>query len=302
MPHKAFQRLFIILFPLILISLALFLINTGSKMQNLKPKSLKLNPCNFNLALSFFPKSPPHSTSSPTQRSYLLSKKSFLNQISLAKPLKAFIFVLPVLLNQEENWIISKKVFFIATHGERKEISQLNQLEIQGFHKDFQILSLDQVLEILDPKSRFLLQILGSDREKILKNLSKITSKIQGELFLSSTNEQLIGDMIKLQEKNPQAFKIIHSFKTLIRSQILSFLPIKSFVADGVWVPGFVSDIEFDQFSRLEKENKKIFIEKEPPYSEEDLKKANSSYIFISSNPKLALSSVKNKKACFNKF
>ena len=341
MPHKAFQRLFLILFPLFLSALALFLIHISPpETQNFSPKSSDQSSCEFNaplLAVSFFPKPSPIKAKVPSlQRSYLLSQKSFLKQISLAQPHKAFIFVLPVLLNGEEDWLISEKVFFISASGERKEISQLSQAEIQSFHKDFKVLTLEQVLKFLPPKSHFLLQILGSDRQKILKNLSKIRQKITGDLFLSSPDEHLIEELIRLkslkapsekprsknlpakaipaqspqpekaqtpkpQPENLQAFQVIHSFKSLIRSQILSFLPAKKLWAEGVWVPASIAGVKFDSLRRFEKENKKIFIEKEPPYSEEDLK-ASASYIFISSQPKRALIRVKNKKTCFSPF
>ena len=313
--NKAFQRFFLILFPLSLMGLALFLI----KKQNSIQISEKL-PCETPLALSFFQKT--HSAKSPDQkknftlkRSYLLSEKQFLNQLALVRslPFKPFFFVLPLALNKEENWIITEKVFFISSTGERREISQLSFKDIQKFHKGFKILSLDQALSKVPPQSSFLLQILGSNREKIIKNLWKITQKIQGGLYLSSPDEKLLKALINLRseflkaemtpsQSKPSAlnklerpFKIIHSFKALIRSQILSFLPLKSFLADGVWVPSYISNIAFD--SLIQKKNQRIFIEKDPPYSPEDLKKAGRSYIFISSKPEL--SSVKNKKTCF---
>ena len=51
----------------------------------------------------------------------------------------------------------------------------------------------------------------------------------------------------------------------------------------------------------LKKENKMLFFEKDPPYSSQDKTWIKNSQALITSQPQLAISSIKDKKACLIK-
>ena len=173
--------------------------------------------------------------------SYFLSKQELLRSLKSveALPKDQVFFVLPLVLNKEEEWMISEKVFFFLPSKERKEISHLTYEEILDFQKQSKleaskdtlqtgnseaskdklqtknsksskdklqirnsesskdklqnstplpkssnsddVLSLNTALSYMPKNSHFLFRLLGSHREKIIKNLDKVLSKNKGE-------------------------------------------------------------------------------------------------------------------------
>ena len=218
---------------------------------------------------------------------------------------------------------------------QHKKKKQLNKrLQNEGY----KVLTLDSLLTSIPKKSNFLFYLVGSDRKKIITNLYKIQNKIQGKLYISSDNEKLLKDLslyqsclnpkkvyknnlnqekeeclievsnrigipvkdLKLSNKNN--IKILHSFKTLIRLELLSILPysFKNIQGDGLIVPSQISlNQKILQF--LDEKNKLLFFEQEPPYTKEDKYWIKNSQALISSQPKLAIRSIKDKKTCLIK-
>lgn len=264
--------------------------------------------------------------------SYFLSKEQLLKSVRSTAGLsrKQVFFVLPLVLNKEEEWIVSEKVFLRLAGGERKEISQLSYEEILNFQNsrfhsrsqsgrsnkqrdlykqdkrvlksDQSILSLETALSLLPKNSSVLFRLLGSDRPKIIKNLGKALSKIKGAVYISSSNERLLNELSRLAFS--YNFKILRSYKSLIRLEMLSVFPssaasYKSFKGGGVLIPSVFSMIDFEALALLEKKGKLLFFEKDPPYTYRDkiwLEKASA---LISSQIPETLQYLQEKTNCF---
>ena len=211
-------------------------------------------------------------------------------------------------------------------------------LNNKNANQDYKALKLDKILSSLPKKSNFLFYLMGSDRKKIIKNLNKIQEKAEGDLYLSSSNEKLLKDLllyrscsnftdlsttfqrqkkeeclaevsgrIGLPAENLSSalkanIKILHSFKTLIRLEILSILPqsFKHIQGEGLITPNSLP-LDQERLARLKQENKLLFFEKEPPYTTQDKYRIENSQALISSQAQLAISSIKDKKACLIK-
>ena len=316
--HQALKRLFLILFPVILFVTALYLSHIHPPKQKSlsgqkKEQFLNKN-CPFYLGVSFFPQQTNFQKNKIT--TYLLSEFDFMKKAQDLKryfqkeniSLKQVFFKLPLTLTKEGEWIVSQKTLFILPTGERKQISHLTYSEINSFHKNlnknYKALTLDLILSSLPKQSNFLFDLLGSDREKIIKNLEKIQNKAKGDLYLSSPNEKLLKEILlansKASAKAP--IKILHSFKSLIRLEMLSIFPqsFKSLWGQGIIAPSsFLPSQELLQY--LEQENKLLFFEKDPPYTLQDKIWIKSSQALISFQTQLAISSIKNKKTCLIK-
>ena len=221
------------------------------------------------------------------------------------------------------------------TENSNKPKGYLNK---QTEKPSYQALKLDQILSSLPKKSNFLFYLLGSNRKKIIKNLNKIQDKVQGRLYLSSSNEKMLKDLLLYQScsnfkdlstnsqqnkkdeclaeasnriglpadslKQPlkNNIKILHSFKTLIRLEILSLFPrlFKPIQGAGLIAPNSLP-LNQKSLRLLKQENKLLFFQKDPPYSLEDKKRIQNSQALISSQIKLAISSIKDKKTCLLK-
>ena len=259
--------------------------------QKLAPSLAKNKECQLLLGVSLFP-----------QESSFLSKKQLLKSVQSIpkKALKKTFFVLTLALDKQEQWIISKKVFFILSSGERKEISHLTYKDILALTNtnSKNLLSLDQALLYLPKKASFLLHLLGSNRQKMIKNLDKALLKTKRTLYVSSENERLLKEL-KTQAFSYQ-FKILHSYKSLIRMEMMSVLPspFKNFQGEGIMIPELFSSINLDALDFLRQNGKLIFLEKEPPYKKEDRLLLQSSSALISSQPAESLKDLEDT-SCF---
>ena len=106
----------------------------------------------------------------------------------------------------------------------------------------------------------------------------------------------------KLNQPLKTNIKILHSFKAFIRLEMLSVLPqsFKNIRGQGIIIPNsFSPSPEISSF--LKQKNKLLFFEKEPPYTKQDKHWIQSSQALISSQVKLAISSIKDKKTCLIK-
>ena len=346
--QQAVQRLFLILFPIVLFLTALCLSHIRPTKQDLTLQKNKIKSCPFFLGVSFFSKT----TDFQAGRliSYTLNESDFIKKIQDLKlyfqkeniALKQIFFAFPLILTKGGDWIISQKTFFILPTGERKQISHLTYSEINTLHKkwnkDYKALRLSFIFSYLPKKSNFLFYLLGSDRNKIINNLKKIQNKTNGNLYLSSSNEKLLKDLLLYQScsnsKKPSQdnlkqnkeeclseaanrinlpvknlsqplktnTKILHSFKSFIRLEMLSILPqtFKQLSGHGIIIPDNLSPSqEISNF--LKKENKLLFFKKDPPYTKQDQYWIQNSQAFISSKLKLAIRSIKAEKTCFIK-
>jgi len=267
--------------------------------------------------------------------SYFLSKEQLLKSVRSTAGLsrKQVFFVLPLVLNKEEEWIVSEKVFLRLAGGERKEISQLSYEEILNLQNSQSqsvrskkqrdpyrqspyrqsedkrvlksgqnILSLETALLLLPKNSSVLFRLLGSDRPKIIKNLGKALSKIKGTVYISSSNERLLNELSRLAFSYD--FEILRSYKSLIRLEMLSVFPssavsYKSFKEGGVLIPSVFSMIDFEALTLLKQKGKLLFFEKDPPYTYRDkiwLEKASA---LISSKIPETLKYLQKKTNCF---
>ena len=96
--------------------------------------------------------------------------------------------------------------------------------------------------------------------------------------------------------------KILHSFKALVRLEILSVFPqdFKRVLGHGFVIPNDFHP-SYETLYLLKKKNLLLFLEKEPPYSSQDKHLISHSQALISSQAKLAISSIKDKKTCLIK-
>lgn len=322
---KALKRLFIILFPLSLLALAMFLQNLDQKPFS-KPYALSKKPvkkptftkddfCPFYFGFSFFSidKKAKQKDVNPaiTFQTKFLYKSHFLKKLQNISQefqkhntsLKHALFVLPIVLTKNNQWIISKKSFFFLKNGERQEISYMSYLDIKK-HLDFftksqnlKLISLSEVLDHL-PSENVLFYIEGSRRNKIIKHLQKLLKKIKiKKIYISSSNARLLQDILAL--KTP--LKILHSFKHFIKFQIMKTFLLKSWVSipgKGFLIPSVFSSFISDS-DQFKKHNKLFFLQKDPPYDifhKNLIKKTNA---VISSKAKLDLNILKYKNSCF---
>ena len=329
MLERALKRLFLILFPLSLLLIALFLTDKKPPKQDKIKFSVSENKvknitflkskCPFYLGVSFFPmeekKQNLFTSKKPFQppsfRNYLLSeekfKKSFKNLKKVFKKeklrLKNRLFVFPLALTKDNKWLISKKTFFILPEGERKELSHLTYPEIQALYerfpeKPYKLLKLETVFSYL-PNGNFLFYLEGSHREKIIKNLKNLKGKTKGIMYLSSSNERLLREIIKLEED----WKVLHSFKGLTKLQIANVFYLgyfKNFPGKGFVIPSLFP-LSNQSLLFLQNQKKLLFLKKPPPYNSFDQILIQKAHALISSQPKQALSIVKIKKPCLIK-
>ena len=328
---RAFLRLFLILFPLILFGIALFLTNknkplshtntplshTNTPLSQKKESFLKGHPeCPFYYGFSFFPLKEKKQNLFTNQRgsapfiSYLLSKQSFLKKVQDVKTelkkhnlsLKKILWELPLVLTKDKKWLISKKSFFILPTGERKEFSHLPAFEVEALHKNFMqnkfytILKLSEMLPIL-PDSHFLFLIGGSHKKNLMEKLKTLPlKKTTGDIFFSSSNEKLLRDMALKTD-----WKILHSFKSLARWQIMKIFQAhswKEFLGAGFLLPPMFS-LPLKDLETLKKQKKLLFLKKDPPYTPFHQSLIQKSNALISSKPPQAFSIIKQKKPCF---
>ena len=318
-----------ILFPLSLLLASLFLTN---KYPPGKPHSFKKagpgsafleSKCLFYLGLSFFPIEEKKQNFSkgkqdfqaPLWNSYLLSDQDFAQTLQTLKEdfkkekwtLKKILFVFPLALTKDDVWIISKKTFFILPTGERKELSHLTYLEIKTLHeslggkKAYVPLNLEKVFAYLPDDTNFLFYLKGSHREKIMRNLDKnLNGKTKGEIYLSSSNEKLLKEIMDFGGD----WQVLHSFKALVRLQIMSLFQFNSFndiSGKGLVVSSIFSPLSSQILSFLQDQQKLLFFEKDPPYNSDSQFLIQKAQALISSQPKSALSIIKSKKPCFIK-
>ncbi|MCZ0931920.1 MAG: hypothetical protein OXJ52_02055 [Oligoflexia bacterium] len=345
--HQALKRLFLILFPVILFLTALYLSHIRPPKQSSVSQQILKKNCPFYLGVSFFSKKTDFQKNKLT--TYLLPESAFTKKTQDLKlyfqkenvSLEQILFVFPLTLTKEEEWTVSQKTLFILPTGERKQISHLTYSEINNLHKslnpNYKALKLSLISSFLPKKSNFLFYLLGSNRQKIIKNLDKIQNKIQGNLYLSSSNEKLLKDLLlyrscaNLDEFSEDSrwrredclaeisnrsglsqtnlnlslkanFKILHSFKTFIRLEMLSVFPqsFKQIEGQGIVIPNSFPPAR-EMLDSLKQENKLLFFEKDPPYTKQDKYWIENSQALISSQTKLAISSIKDKKACLIK-
>ena len=289
---QALKRLFLILFPLSLFCLALFLANTKSPLQqkNKLPPAKKqkdvifLNSsCPFYFGFSFFSIEGKKENISKNKKAslplttYILSKQNFSKKLQdLKKELQRYnislekvFFILPLVLTKDKKWLISEKTFFILPTGEKKEISHLNYSETEKIHKNltknktYTALKLSEALSDL-PDNHFLFSIEGSNRENLIEKLNNSFMKnLKGDIYFTSSNEQLLTE-IAVQTH----WKTLHSFKSLIRFQMMKIFHInswKNLPGQGFLIPSSFSlsnkDLEF-----LKEQKKLLFFKKDPPY------------------------------------
>ena len=302
-----------------------------SQKEKFQPKQLTT----YTLSEKFFTKK------IQNLRRYFKKNNISLKQVFFALPLtltkeedwivseKTF-FILPT----GERKQISHLTYFEINHFHKRSENSNDD----PINSSYQALKLNKILSSLPKKSNFLFYLLGSNRKATIKNLNKIQDKIQGRLYLSSPNEKLLKDLLLYQScsnsknlsktaqfdkkdeclaeassrrglpleslKQPlkNNIKILHSFKTLIRLEILSIFPylFEQIRGDGLIAP---NNLPLDQKSLhlLKQEGKLLFFEKDPPYSLEDKKIIQKSQALISSQIKLAISSIKDKKTCLLK-
>lgn len=329
MLEQALKRLFLILFPLSLLLLGLFLTNKYRPLRDQTPFPLKneskdtaflKSRCPFYLGISFFPIEEKKQTllagKKPLQFSHfktdLLSEEKFKKTLTTLKKdfkkekllLKRVLFVFPLALTKDEKWIISRKTFVIFPNGERKELSHLTYSEIKNLYEKFmeefyKPLTLEAVFSYL-PNRNFLFHLKGSNREKIIRNLNKnFKGKTEGTVYLSSSNEKLLREISTLSED----WNILHSFKSLMRFQIMNILHLDSF--KNLPGKGFVIPSSFSfsskSLSSFQNQKKLLFLEKDSPYHSINQTLIQKSQALISSQPKQVLSIVKTKKPCLIK-
>lgn len=328
MLKQALKRLFLILFPLSLLLIALFLNEKKSLRQNkIKPSSENKikdskfleSKCLFYLGVSFFPMeekkqnlfASPQPFQPPSFRDHLISEKKFEKKLKNLKQifkkeklrLKNRLFVFPLALTKDNKWLISKKTFLILPKGERKELSHLTFPEIQGLYekfpeKPYKLLKLETVFSYL-PNGNFLFHLTGSNREKIIENLKKLKEKTRGIIYLSSPNERLLKEILVLEEN----WKVLHSFKSLTRFQIANVFHLaylKNFPGEGFIIPSLFP-LSNKSLILLQNQKKLLFFKKNPAYNSFDQILIQKAHALISSQPKQALSIVKIKKPCLIK-
>ncbi|MBC6416032.1 MAG: hypothetical protein GDA46_06570 [Bdellovibrionales bacterium] len=310
---QALKRLVLILIPVAFLFAVLILTSLSFQKEEL---TFKQKNCNPLLGVSFFPEKE-KKTDFSLGVSYFLTQSHFLKTLEKLQFLsqKDVFFVLPLVLNKEEDWMISQKTFFILPSGERKEISHVSYEQILSLQKidskkksqttsDTTNLTLTHILSYLPEDSNFLFHLLGSDREKIIKKLKTTLTSLKGNIYISSTNEKLLNELKTLSFSS--SFKILYSFKTLIRMEMLSVFPYNSFKKEGVIIPSSYSFTVLDQMKTLRKNKKLLFLEKDPPYTKQDLKKIEISHVLISSQIQSTLlylktkGKLKNKKNCLS--
>ena len=318
--EKAIKRLFLIVFPLSLLFLAFFLNSKYFFRQvqisfvNNEESVFFKSQCPFYLGVSFFSIEEKKIVLEKKNKipiiDYFLSEKKFKESVKRLKKdfqkeklsLKKVLFVFPLVLTKDKKWIISKKTFFILPRGERKEISHLTYSEIKKMYKDFNRrktdipLRLETVFSSLKNQN-FLFDLKGSNRKKILAHLDKdFKDKTRGDMYLFSSNEKLLKEISILSEK----WNILHSFKSLLKIQIMDMLYLASF--KNLQGQGFVIPLKLSSSMKhlltFRGQKKLLFFTGDPPFDSFGQMPASSMNALISFKPKQALSIIKNKKPC----
>ena len=270
---QAFKRLALILLPVSFFVLALVL------SHSFKEETSRGSFCPSFLSFSFFSFENDFPFHQGEFSHTLLFKSEFLKKKS--KVLKSFqgirkdkrLFVFPLFLTKDARLIVSQKKFVILPSGERKEISHFNFDELKEQVKSLlgkkELLSLKDVLKTFS-EGNLLFFLEDRNPEKLLKRLKELKIKTKLPVFFASSQSLLLNEIKKI---NPE-FKILHTFKQIIRLQLLSlFRPLtrKKLEMDGVVLPSnFQASKDLTRF--LEEEDQFIFQEKNPPYLEEDKK------------------------------
>lgn len=181
---------------------------------------------------------------------------------------------------------------------ENKE-SQKNTAKTQVISSDQAVLTLNTALSYMPKNSHFLFFLLGSDRQRIIKHLDKALLKARGAVYISSDNERLLDELYQYSFQSD--FKILHSYKSLIRLEMISALShsfYERFKGDGLIVPDLFSPISFDTVVFLKQQRKLLFFEKDPPYKKEDKRWIESSSAVISSQIQETLSYLHQETKC----
>ena len=360
--EQAFKRLFVVLLPFFFIALAFFIISMESKKQMDLFTRSQSEECQLLLGVSPLSKKKPKTENSKKEitdlsrfsvsgsvlgESYFLTKEELLKSLKSVEniPQEKTFFVWPLVLNKEEEWILSEKVFFILPTGERKEISHLTYEEVvysqkldlqtknsqkyelssnkggqnqkkqsqkienkenqkntnktQIINSNQNVLTLNTALSYMPKNSHFLFFFLGSDRQKIIKNLDKALLKARGTVYISSDNERLLDELYQYSFQSD--FKILHSYKSLIRLEMISAVAhsfYERFKGDGLIVPDLFSPISFNTLVFLKQQRKLLFFEKDPPYKKEDKKWIENSSAVISSQIQETLSYLHQETKC----
>ena len=177
--------------------------------------------------------------------------------------------------------------------------SQKNTNKIQIINSNQDVLTLNTALSYMPKNSHFLFFLLGSDRQKIIKNLDKALLQTRGAVYISSDNERLLDELY--QHSFQSDFKILHSYKSLIRLEMISAVShsfYERFKGDGLIVPDLFSPISFDTLVFLKQQRKLLFFEKDPPYKKEDKKWIENSAAVISSQIQETLSYLHQETKC----
>jgi len=307
--HSAFIRLFLILFPLSLLIVAIYL-NSHLSVSSRYSK-LSKSQCIFYLGLSFVPFKKTQSSRIANKNlvlwhSTVLSKNFFTQNLKNfendLKIIKNIIFSFPLALTKDKKWIFSYDTFLILPHGERKELSHLTYLEIEKIHQNimghhFVLLQLEHVFSYLLDRN-FLFYLKGYHRENIIKTLDSIRNKTKGTIYISSFDEKLLRDLEMMDVK----WKILYPFKPLLRFQILSWLGSLwiELPGDGFIIPSQISLSEKTLLS-LKSQNKLIFLEQDSHFENHNEALFQHAHALISSNPQKDWSIIREKNPCLIK-
>lgn len=328
MLNQALKRLFLILF-LVLLGFNLFFIHSAFYEKNYRQDSLQYKrilkntlPCPLYMGLSFVPKKRSPHDFLKSERAFknrnrantLIFEENFAQTLTNFKktlqkeqlPLNRILFAFPLVLTKDNIWLVSEKTFLISPQGKRSELSHLTYSEIKEQIKNFSTktqtpLKWNSLISYLPKNAKILIYLRGSNEKKIIKNLDgQIKRKnTKREIYISSSNEKLLLEI--LAEDMP--FKILHSFKTLVRAEIL--LPFKNSLkhipGQGVVIPSRFS-LSLQSLKFLKNKNKLLFLEKEAPYSTNLLVFMKNIYALISSDPHSMIQFMRsNKEVCFTK-
>ncbi len=314
--NNAFLRLFLIFFPFLPFLIAILLSKNSLKTNqhpNLKTKSFFETQCPPLIGVSplFLEKTSlkrkPINFAQNHSYPHLISEKDFFKQISSMKthlkqnniPSHHLLITLPLYLTKDNHWLISKKSFIFSQNLERIEISHLNYKELQQSFMDvykLKPLSLNAILRKY-PKTKLLLKLEGKNNKKIQEQLNLLITH-QNSIYLTSPHEKLLK---QISQSHPKIL-LLHSFKKIIRFQILNTLQIKSFMnfpGDGILIPLSLSPSK-KIISHI-KNLKKLLILEENISSEIPKSLAKSINGLVSSNFQTSLAFIEHKKPCFLK-
>jgi len=292
-----FGLILIPFFPLFLISM-----NTQHSLKS-PPAEIK---CFVGLTPSFLKNSflKKQALNHPQKMYYpLIAKKDFFKQISLWQMnLKKqgiashhLLIVLPLYLTKDNSWMISQKSFIFSKNHERIEISHISLKDLQESYLQIyknQFLILNHILKSY-PKASLLLKLQSTNDINILKHLHLIKNH-KSPIYLFSSNEKLLQ---KIFTKYPQFF-LLHSFKKLIRFQLMNFIPHPlSLLGEGLLIPSNVP-LSNSALFHIHKQNKIVILETKDsqPISNKLINSING---LVSSDITSAMQFIAHKKSCF---